>query len=131
MKKTTMFKNAHELAHEIVSEYGDYQIAFSFALKEVWRQVKLYDKKRFGAVAIFTATQRLTTPKRPKNDNIDGVPTWILRENLSQGELFAVENCGCGSTVRRETEKALLIAFDTNFGAVTVWVPKSVMAAVA
>ena len=126
MKKATLMKSAHRLAKEIAPEFGNYSIALSFALKEVWRQVKLYDKKRFGEVAIISAAARLTTPK--KADNVFGVPTWILRENLDQDELYAVSLAN-QMEVRRETAKAELVAFDTDYGFVTVWVPKSVLVA--
>lgn len=64
MTKRNMMKTAHAIAQEIVDEVGDYQIALSIALKEVWRQVKLYDKKRFGDVAVLTAAQRCHTKTR-------------------------------------------------------------------
>ncbi|MCH4010612.1 hypothetical protein [Furfurilactobacillus sp.] len=67
-------RSAHKIAKEIVDECGDYQIALSFALKEVWRQVKTYDKKRFGDVAIMSAAFKLMTPKQDKNRNYFGVP---------------------------------------------------------
>lgn len=129
MKKATLMKSAHRLAHEIVGDYGDYQIALSFALKEVWRQVKLYDKKRFGNVAIITAAQRLTTYKFKKHTDIFGVPEWIICKNLSQEEAYAVLNECNFMLVNRETEKAELVAFDTDFGTITMWTPKSVLVA--
>ena len=59
MTKRNMMKAAHAIAQELVDEVGDYQIALSIALKEVWRQVKLYDKKRFGDLAVLTAAQQI------------------------------------------------------------------------
>lgn len=123
-----MMKAANQIAKEIVHATGDYRIAMSFALKEVWRQVKLYNKKRFGDVAILTAAQRLTTKKVSKPANVYGVPFWFLSENLDQQELQAIELSN-GVQVKRETTKAELLAFDTDFGTITLWTPKSIIAA--
>lgn len=128
MKKATLMKSAHKIAKEIVDEYGDYQIALSFALKEVWRQVKTYDKKRFGDVAIMSAAFKLMTPKQNKNRNYFGVPDWILSENLSNEEYSAMQYA-TSMSVERETLKAELVSFDTDFGNITTWVPKSVLVA--
>lgn len=127
MKKAALMKSAHRLANEIAPEFGNYSIALSFALKEIWRQVKIYDKKRFGDVAIYSAAARLTSPQ--KADNYYGVPEWILRKNLDQDEYYAVTCESNSMEVRRETEKAELVAFDTDYGFVTVWIPKSVLVA--
>lgn len=128
MKKATLMKSAHKIAKEIVDEYGDYQIALSFALKEVWRQVKTYDKKRFGDVAIMSAAFKLMTPKQDKNRNYFGVPDWILSENLNNEEYSAMQYA-TSMSVERETLKAELVSFDTDFGNITTWVPKSVLVA--
>ncbi|WP_434716693.1 hypothetical protein [Lacticaseibacillus paracasei] len=129
MTKRNMMKAAHAIAKEIVEEVGDYQIALSIALKEVWRQVKLYGKKRFGDVAVLTASQRLVTPKQDRNANIYGVPAWIIKKNLSQDEASAVLSRTAGISIVRETEKAQLVRFDTDFGNVEMWTPKSVLVA--
>ena len=129
MTKRNMMKTAHAIAQEIVDEVGDYQIALSIALKEVWRQVKLYDKKRFGDVAVLTAAQRLVTPKRDHNANVYGVPAWIIVKNLRQDEADAVIGHTASISIVRETEKAQLIRFDTDFGGIEMWTPKSVLVA--
>lgn len=121
-------RSAHKIAKEIVDECGDYQIALSFALKEVWRQVKTYDKKRFGDVAIMSAAFKLMTPKQDKNRNYFGVPDWILSENLNNEEYSAMQYA-TSMSVERETLKAELVSFDTDFGNITTWVPKSVLVA--
>lgn len=129
MTKRNIMKAAHAIAQEIVDEVGDYQIALSIALKEVWRQVKLYDKKRFGDVAVLTAAQRLVTPKRDHNANVYGVPAWIIMKNLRQDEADAVIGHTASISIVRETEKAQLIRFDTDFGHIEMWTPKSVLVA--
>ncbi|EPQ9603941.1 hypothetical protein ACUYUN_002593 [Staphylococcus pseudintermedius] len=59
MKKRHMMKSAHKIAKEIVFLVGDYMIALKLALKEVWRLVKTYNKKRFTEISIFTTAARL------------------------------------------------------------------------
>ncbi|MEK0384972.1 hypothetical protein [Lacticaseibacillus paracasei] len=129
MTKHNMMKAAHAIAREIVNEVGDYQIALSIALKEVWRQAKMYGKKRFGDVSVLTASQRLVTLKKDRNANIYGVPAWIIKKNLSQDEVSAVLTCTAGISIVRETEKAQLVRFDTDFGKIEMWTPKSVLVA--
>lgn len=43
MTHKDIFKKAHQIAHEILAEVGDYVIAFKIALKRVYRQKKLLD----------------------------------------------------------------------------------------
>lgn len=128
MKKAMLMKSAHRIAKEINWKVGNYSIALSIALKEVWRQVKAYDKKRFGEVAIISAAARLTAPK-VNNSNVYGIPSWIIRKNLSQEESYAVINQSSSMTVVRETEKAEYVEFDTDFGKVQMWTPKSILVA--
>ena len=128
MTKRNMMRYAHQLANLLVKETGDYQIALSFALKEVWRQVKLYDKKRFTKNSIMSAYVRLRHPRR-NNQNVFGVPAWIIRKNLTNEEAYAVLNECDSMKVVRETEKAQLVEFSTNYGLVKMWTPKSVLVA--
>ncbi len=48
----------------------------------------------------------------------------IKRNNLSGGQLTAI-NCVCDCEVVRETEKAYYLRWDTKFGSVSMWCPKS------
>lgn len=129
MTKRNMMRYAHQLAKLLVEQTGDYQIALSFALKEVWRQVKLYDKKRFTKNSIMSAYVRLRQPRRKSVQNIYGVPAWIINKNLTNEEAYAVLNECEGMTVIRETEKAQLVKFATPYGFVSMWTPKSVLVA--
>lgn len=122
-----MMKYAHQLAKLLVSHTEDYKIALSFALKEVWRQVKLYDKKRFTKNSIMSAYARLRQPPHNNNQNVFGVPAWLIRKNLTNAEAYAVLNECDRMTVVRETEKAQLVEFSTNYGKVRMWTPKSVL----
>ncbi|WBF53832.1 hypothetical protein [Macrococcoides canis] len=130
MTKKNMMVAAHRIAGRIVKEVGNYTIALSLALKEVWRQVKTYNKKRFGWEAIYSAERRLCTHKKSYSDsNVGGVPEWIIRKNLTTEECFAVLNTYPDVTFKEETEKAVLVDFCTDFGHVTMWCPKSVLVA--
>jgi hypothetical protein len=131
MSKKMIMVNAHRIAKKIAGAYEDYFIAFKFALKYVWNSVKKYNKKRFGQTAIYNAVYNLTTSYHQKElfHSVNGVPTWFIEENLNQQEAYAVENCSCGSCVVRETQKAEWVEFDTDFGGVRLWVPKSIMIA--
>lgn len=131
MTKRQMMKSAHRIAREIVYAVKNYMIALKLALKEVWRQVKLYDKKRFGTVAIINAAARLTETKREKEAKKyvgDLVPTWIIDKNLSANESYALcaEANPAFKTVH-ETEKAVLLSAGTEYGTVEFWCPKSVL----
>jgi len=132
MTKRNMMRYAHQLARKLVKDTENYQIALSLALKEIWRQVKLYNKKRFTKFSIATAYDRLVQPQvsgKGQQDDVYGVPAWIIRKNLSQEESYAVLNeCG-GLEVVRETEKAQLVEFITSYGKITMWTPKSVLVA--
>lgn len=130
MTKKHMMVSAHRIAKEIVKEVGDYMIALKLALKEVWRQVKKYNKKRFGWHAIYSAAGRLCYEKPVyKNENVEGVPTWIIEKNLSSNEAYAVLNESPTVSFKRETEKAILVDFHTDYGHIEMWCPKSVMVA--
>lgn len=131
MSKKMIMVNAHRIAKRIVKAYEDYAIALKFALKYVWNMVKKYNKKRFGKMAMFNAEYNLTTSNHDKEvwHSVDGVPNWFIEENLDQQEAFAVENYHYGSAVVRETEKAQWVEFDTDFGSIRLWVPKSILVA--
>lgn len=132
MKKAHLMKKAHEIAKGIVNIVGDYTIALSMSLKEVWRLIKKYNKKRMGQDATQNAIIRLTTTKEEKRvaQFVHGlIPYWIINKNLSNEEAFAVMNYtqSCDVAISRETEKAVLFGFITDFGTVKMWCPKSVL----
>lgn len=135
MTKRNMMRYAHQLAKKLVEVTKNYQIALSFALKEIWRQVKLYDKKRFTKYSIATAFDRIGNSNYRKmfetnaNNNVYGVPAWIIKKNLNNDESYAVLNECDAMEVVRETEKAQLVEFVTNYGRITMWTPKSVLVA--
>lgn len=132
MTKRNMMRYAHQLAKKLVEKTKNYQMALSLALKEIWRQVKLYDKKRFTQYSIATAYDRITEPQmsfKEVESDVNGVPAWIIRKNLSNNEAYAVLNECDGMSVVRETEKAQLVEFVTNHGRITMWTPKSVLVA--
>lgn len=75
---------------------------------------------------MLTAAQRLTT-RHDTVQAVGGVPTWLIRQNLRQDEADAVITRTNNWTLVHETAKAELIRFDTDFGTVELWAPKSVL----
>lgn len=55
------------------------------------------------------------------------IPAWIMQKNLDQNQLYAVRAEGENPDVVRETEKAVLVAWFTEYGKVEMWCPKSVL----
>jgi hypothetical protein len=53
------------------------------------------------------------------------VKAWFIHKNFTQQEAQAINN-GCTITIVSETEKAYKLNFQTNFGSIVSWVPKSV-----
>src|SRR5699024_12833660 len=123
-----MMRYAHQLAKMLVERTEDYPMTLSLALTEVWRQVNLYGKKRFTKYSIANAYARLVQPKvvNSKND-VHGVPAWIIKKNLSSEQAYAVLNECETMEVKRETEKAQLVEFNTQYGNIEMWTPKSVL----
>lgn len=127
MKKSLMFKKAHEIARSINGQVGNYSIAFKLALKRVWKMVK-NGRKRFSESSITNSIYRLTHKPRKAYDGpiyTNGVPDWILENNLNQQERQAV-GLAYAVDVIKETTKAVLIQWVTDFGNITTWCPKSV-----
>jgi hypothetical protein len=128
-------KSAHKIAKGINKVVGNYQISLSIALKEVWRQVKTYNKKRFGSMAIENAIDRLTETKEEKanyssNYSFGIIPNWLMQKNLTNQQLMALNTATVDDmVVVKETEKAKQFAWTTDFGRVTMWAPKSVLKA--
>ena len=92
MKKQHIFKTAHKIAKGIVKEVGNYQIALSLALKEVYRQIKLYDKKRFGNEAVESAIYRLGTAQEVKDFDkesekyVYGIAKWFYNKEFTNAQ---------------------------------------------
>lgn len=55
-----------------------------------------------------------------------GVPVWLMEKSLDPTELWGAQ-LAYNIEVERETEKALLLCFETDFGNITMWAPKSVV----
>lgn len=58
--------------------------------------------------------------------NLTHIKKWFLDKNFDYYERQAY-NTSFGFTVERETEKAVLIEIDGDYGKVTKWIPKSVL----
>lgn len=52
------------------------------------------------------------------------VKKWFLNKEFTSSERYAIATAD-GFTVSRETEKAILAKWSTEFGVITHWVPKS------
>lgn len=131
MSKKNLMKQAHKLAKKIVEKVGDYMIALKLALKKIWVMVKA-GRKKMSDTAFKSAVYELTHQKKDYNGpeffwlGSKGIPVWLMEKNLDQTELWGAQlayNIG----VERETEKALLLCFETDFGNITMWTPKSVV----
>lgn len=59
-----------------------------------------------------------------KNDKI-AIPYWFISKNLTRAQADAI--VGERMTVERETEKAVLVKWNTDYGFVTLWTPKSII----
>lgn len=122
MTRKELMISANKIAKEIAPYTNNYSIAMSFALKEVWRQAKHYNKKRFGDMAIANAAYRLTKASH-RNNNI---PDWFLIENCSEQERYVISVSD--RHVERQTTKAIDFKFTSDYGVDYLWVPKSILA---
>lgn len=62
-----------------------------------------------------------------ENNEVKYIPDWIVEKNLDQNQIYAVRAEGEDAWAQRETEKAILAAWTTEYGKVSLWVPKSVL----
>jgi len=128
MTRKILMRTAHKIARVIVHATGDYMVALKLSLKYVWYSIKKWNKKRFTMRNLETAITYLTSSKKTIEARkfTFGVPDWLIQENLNDQESYAVR-CECNvAGVKRETAKALLISFSTEYGYVDMWTPKSV-----
>lgn len=56
---------------------------------------------------------------------IKGIQKWFMSKAFTQNERYAIQVAD-ELTIKKETEKALLIQWSTKYGFITKWVPKSV-----
>lgn len=90
-----------------------------------------------------TVAERITREMTAENDALnakaldyesgfigDYVPDWVVDQKLKTWqEKHAWGTGGGGDYVKRESEKAILIARPTDYGTLSLWVPKSQMKA--
>lgn len=55
------------------------------------------------------------------------IPQWIINENLTSNQIYAIRAEGESADLVRETEKAVLVSWWTEFGKVQMWCPMSVL----
>lgn len=129
MSTKSLMKQAHKLAKEIVEKVGDYMIALKLALKKIWAMVKA-GRKRMSDSAFKSAVYELTHKQYNGPEffwlGSKGLPLWLMEKNLDQTELWGAQ-LAYNMYAKRETEKAALIVFETDFGNITMWAPKSVI----
>lgn len=131
MEKQEIMKKAHKIAKQMKVRTRNYQIALSFALKLVWadttkdwnmKEIAEYlneTRNEFNGVKVVETTQDLANAE---------IPAWLIKKNLTSAEQSAI-NYGAEKTIKRETEKAVLFQFTTDFGTIEMWAPKSVLVA--
>lgn len=61
------------------------------------------------------------------NNEAKYVPEWIVTKSLERDRRYAVYAEGVNPTIARETEKAILLEWDTESGKVSMWCPKSIL----
>lgn len=131
MSKKQIMKQAHKIAKKIVKEVGNYMVALKLALKKIWAMAKA-GRKRMSDSAFKGAVYELTHKKREYNGpeffwlGSKGIPVWLMDNNLDQTELWGAQ-LAYNMYAERETEKAALIVFETDFGNIKMWAPKSVI----
>jgi len=52
------------------------------------------------------------------------IPQWFIEQNFTGEERYAITTCE--SVIEKETEKANLLVWNTKFGRISKWIPKSV-----
>lgn len=55
------------------------------------------------------------------------IPEWIINKSLDSNQIYAIRAEGESADLIRETEKAVLVSWWTEFGTVQMWCPKSVL----
>ena len=129
MTKKQMMIQAHKMAKKLVEKTGNYAIALSFALKKIWAMVKA-GRKRMSESAFKGAIYDLT--RKPYNGPAFfwfgkmGIPEWLMAKNLNQSENQGA-HLAYSVYAKRETAKAVLVEFETDFGNIDMWAPKSVV----
>lgn len=129
MSKKQMMIQAHKMAKKLVEKTGSYIIALKFALKQIWAMVKA-GRKRMSESAFKGAIYDLT--HKPYNGPAFfwfgkmGIPEWLMAKNLNQSENQGA-HLAYSIYAKRETAKAVLVEFATDFGNIDMWAPKSVV----
>lgn len=95
-----------------------------------WSQAKAGAKK-FGGKAIEYMSQALKAAwsivKKEGQFQFYGFKSWFKINNLTEQERFVLSVSDEDPTVARETEKAIKLVFDSDFGKTYIWAPKSAL----
>lgn len=60
------------------------------------------------------------------SERIDYIPDWFLDKNLTQNERYAISTAR-STNIASETEKAIRVEWNTEYGTIRRWVPKSLL----
>ena len=129
-----LMTKAHRIAKHIKIRTKDYSIALSFALKLVWadltKEWNFRQIAEYFEASLETYNQAVAPTKVVNNDETDYskaiIPSWLIMKNLTQHERSAV-NEAYNQVAKVITAKAVLFQFDTPYGNVEMWAPKSVL----
>ena len=80
---------------------------------------------KYPAPEVTRANAKIKGSDLPLEANM-AIKSWFLNKEFTQGERYAISTADDPSVVR-ETEKALLLKWKTEFGFIQHWVPKSVV----
>lgn len=53
------------------------------------------------------------------------IKSWFFNKKFSSAERYAINCCDDGPVLMRETAKAVLLMWNTEFGRIQSWIPKS------
>ncbi|WP_179395067.1 hypothetical protein [Lacticaseibacillus absianus] len=124
-----VMRAAHLVARRLKDRFGDYQIAFTFAIRLAWKVARENNGHVDGTSLLTQASLELVP------DSVAGVPAWVINKDLIGFDARRVFFYTESTKVVRETEKAKQITFhihDTEngedwHGDITLWVGKSIM----
>lgn len=90
--------------------------------KLAWRIFK--NAKNAKIVKTFGTALKMAWELSKNAANAISIKRWFLSKNFSRNEQYVIE-CADSTEVEKETEKAVLVKWVSDYGTLTRWVPKS------
>lgn len=121
--KSRIMKRAHEHARSYTGI--SYREALSRGLKSAW---SLYKANGTVGLASDYEGQKATTATITNSESRKAevvVAGWFLNKNYNSNERIAITTARY-AVIEKETAKALLVRFETEYGNIKGWFPKSV-----